>query len=243
MADRLLFSKTGRAKYISHLDLMRTFQRAFARAKIAIKHTEGFHPHPFVSIALPLSVGYSSQCEILEFGLLEGTPYEAVPARLTAAMPEGIVIHQCYPAQRKLKELTYLNYIMNFEYSEGRPQETEPAMQELLRRDSLVIQKKSNKSKKGYTEVDLIPLIRSFNLECQSDTLTLDAVVQPRTRASTRSSSAPPSVRPIPTWPPISSPSTGGRCWTERGRRSADFSRLSLWAARRAALLFCFIRR
>ena len=233
MADRLLFSKTGRAKYISHLDLMRTFQRAFARAKIAIKHTEGFHPHPFVSIALPLSVGYSSQCEILEFGLLEGTPYEEVPARLTAAMPEGIVIHQCYPAQRKLKELTYLNYIMNFEYSEGRPQETEPAMQELLRRDSLVIQKKSNKSKKGYTEVDLIPATPSPWTRWS----------RPRTRASTRSSSAPPSVRPIPTWPPISSPSTGGRCWTERGRRSADFSRLSLWVARRAALLFCFIRR
>ena len=76
MADRLLFSKTGRAKYISHLDLMRTFQRAFARAGIAIKHTEGFNPHPFVSIALPLSVGYSSQCEILEFGLLEGADPE-----------------------------------------------------------------------------------------------------------------------------------------------------------------------
>lgn len=79
MADRLLFSKTGRAKYISHLDLMRTFQRAFARAGIAIKHTEGFNPHPFVSIALPLSVGYSSQCEILEFGLLEGADPEEVP--------------------------------------------------------------------------------------------------------------------------------------------------------------------
>jgi len=76
VADRLLFSKTGRAKYISHLDLMRTFQRAFARAGIAIKHTEGFNPHPFVSIALPLSVGYSSQCEILEFGLLEGADPE-----------------------------------------------------------------------------------------------------------------------------------------------------------------------
>ena len=93
-------------------------------------------------------------------------------------MPEGIIIHQCYPAQRKLKELTYLNYIMNFEYSEGRPQESEPAMQELLRRDSLVIRKKSNKAKAGYTEVDLIPLIQRFNLECQSDTLTLDAVVR-----------------------------------------------------------------
>ena len=116
MADRLLFTKTGRAKYISHLDLMRTFQRAFARAGIAIKHTEGFHPHPFVSIALPLSVGYSSQCEILEFGLLEGTSHGEVPARLTAAMPEGILVHECYPAQRKIRELTYVNYIMNLEY-------------------------------------------------------------------------------------------------------------------------------
>ena len=62
MADRLLFSKAGTARYISHLDLMRTFQRAFARAGISIKHTEGFHPHPFVSIPLPLSVGFSSQC-------------------------------------------------------------------------------------------------------------------------------------------------------------------------------------
>ena len=177
MADRLLFSKTGRAKYISHLDLMRTFQRAFARAHIQIKHTEGFNPHPFVSIALPLSVGYSSQCEILEFTLLGGASASEVPARLTAAMPEGILIHQCYPAQRKLKELAYINYIMNFEYPEGRPQEAEPAMRELLSREQLVVQKKSNKAKQGYTEVDLISLIHGWNLECQSDTMTLDAVL------------------------------------------------------------------
>ena len=177
MADRLLFSKTGRAKYISHLDLMRTFQRAFARAKIQIKHTEGFNPHPFVSIALPLSVGYSSQCEILEFGLIDASIADEVPQRLTAAMPEGIIIHQCYPVERKLKELATVNYIMNFEYPEGRPAVSETAMRELLSRESLVVKKKSNKAKAGYTEVDLIPLIKSWNLECQSDTLTLDAVL------------------------------------------------------------------
>ena len=177
MADRLLFSKAGRARYISHLDLMRTFQRAFARAGIPIKHTEGFHPHPFVSIALPLSVGYSSQCEILEFGLLEGTDREAVPERLTAAMPEGIVVHQCYPAQRKLKELAFVNYIVNFEYPEGRPQAGEHALLGLLGEESLIVRKRSNKSQKGYTEVDLIPLIRSWNLECQSDAMALDIVV------------------------------------------------------------------
>ena len=177
MADRLLFSKAGRARYISHLDLMRTFQRAFSRAGIRIKHTEGFNPHPFVSIALPLSVGYSSQCEILEFELTGGAAPDEVPARLTAAMPEGIVIHQCYPARRKLKELRFLNYIINFEYPDGRPQESEPAMRELLGRESLVIRKKSNKSKKGFTEVDLIPLVHAWSLECQSDTMTLDAVL------------------------------------------------------------------
>lgn len=177
MADRLLFSKTGRAKYISHLDLMRTFQRAFARAKIEIKHTEGFNPHPFVSIALPLSVGYSSQCEILEFGLMDPGIAAEVPERLTKAMPEGIIIHQCYPVERKLKELTSVNYIMNFEYPEGRPAVSETAMRELLGRESLVVKKKSNKAKAGFTEVDLIPLIKSWNLECQSDTLTLDAVL------------------------------------------------------------------
>lgn len=177
MADRLLFSKVGRARYISHLDLMRTFQRAFARAGIPIKHTEGFNPHPFVSIALPLSVGYSSQCEILEFGLLEGTAAEEVPDRIPAAMPEGIIVHQCYPAQRKLKELSRVNYIMTMEYPEGRPQETETAMVRLLSKESLTVRKKSNKAKSGYTEVDLIPLIHGWNIECRSDAMALDMAV------------------------------------------------------------------
>lgn len=175
MADRLLFTKTGRARYISHLDLMRTFQRAFFRAGIPLKHTEGFNPHPFISIALPLSVGYSSQCEILEFVLLDGVPREEVPRRLTAAMPEGIVVHSCYPAERKLKELTYVNYIINMEYEEGRPQETETALKNLLSWDSLVVRKKSKKAKAGFTEVDLIPLIHSWNIQCQRDAMTLSA--------------------------------------------------------------------
>ena len=176
MADRLLFTKTGRARYISHLDLMRTFQRAFARAKVPIRHTEGFNPHPFVSIALPLSVGYSSQCEILEFGLLEGTSHEEVPERLTAAMPEGILVHRCYPAERKLKELRYVNYIMTFDYPKGRPQGADHALAALLGRESLVVRKKSNKAKAGFTEVDIIPLIRGWHIGCRRDAMEAELV-------------------------------------------------------------------
>ena len=66
---RVLFEKTGNAVWISHLDLMRLFQRAFKRAGLPLTHTKGFNPRPSVSIALPLSVGVESACELLDFEL------------------------------------------------------------------------------------------------------------------------------------------------------------------------------
>ena len=66
---RLLFEKTGSSVWISHLDLMRLFQRAFKRADLPLKHTQGFNPRPSVAIALPLSVGVDSVCELLDFDL------------------------------------------------------------------------------------------------------------------------------------------------------------------------------
>ena len=66
---RLRFKKTGRAVYISHLDLMQTMQRAFSRAGYELKYSEGFNPHPQISIALPLSVGTASLCELMDFKL------------------------------------------------------------------------------------------------------------------------------------------------------------------------------
>ena len=75
---RLIFSKEGRAVYISHLDLMRTFQRVFMREGLILKHSQGFHPHPIISFALPLSVGQSSRCEILDFEVMSDTRRFAV---------------------------------------------------------------------------------------------------------------------------------------------------------------------
>mgnify|MGYP002963707892 FL=1 len=49
---RLLFVKEGTAAYISHLDLLRTVQRAFPRTELEIKHSQGFHPHPIISLSL-----------------------------------------------------------------------------------------------------------------------------------------------------------------------------------------------
>ena len=175
--SRLLFSKTGRAKYISHLDLMRTFQRAFQRADLTIKHTEGFNPHPFISILLPLPLGFSSQCEILEFQLLDSISPEMVPARLNAVLPEGIVVERCYEGGKKAKELAWVDYRLTLEYESGVPHGAAQAWQELLGRQRLEVAKKSKKSKTGETIVDIIPLVKSYTITEEEGQAVLGAMI------------------------------------------------------------------
>ena len=175
---RLAFSKSDTAKFISHLDLMRTFQRAFFRAGLDIRHTEGFNPHAFVSIPLPLPVGFSSACEVLECEVLGETGLSAVPARMNAVLPAGVAVSRCYEAVRPVKELCYVNYIVTLEYEAGAPFGAERDIQALLERDSLVMTKRSKKAKSGFTEVDLIPLIARASVEERRDTIALDLVLK-----------------------------------------------------------------
>ena len=88
---RILFEKKGNAVWISHLDLMRLFQRAFKRAGLPLTHTQGFNQRPSVSIALPLSVGVESVCELLDFELDgEDVACDEIRRRLNENLVEGI---------------------------------------------------------------------------------------------------------------------------------------------------------
>ena len=101
--NRLLFEKTGDAVYLSHLDLMRVFQRAFKRADIMIWHSQGFSPRAYVSIALPLPVGSESVCEILDFEIQDGSVDLAkLPALLNRTMPAGIRVLEAYESAVKI---------------------------------------------------------------------------------------------------------------------------------------------
>ena len=79
--------------YISHLDLLRTFQRVFLRQGIVLRHSQGFHPHPILSFALPLSVGQESVCELLDLETVEDLDCAALPGRLAPSLP-------CVPPSR-----------------------------------------------------------------------------------------------------------------------------------------------
>ena len=121
--NRLLFEKTGDAVYISHLDLMRIFQRAFRRADIMIWHSQGFSPRAYVSIAMPLSVGASSRCEILDFEVEDGSvDLATLPEKLNRTMPEGGRVRKAYESDRKIKHLKYLQAAVRLEYDNGVPE-------------------------------------------------------------------------------------------------------------------------
>jgi len=86
------FAKTGTMKFISHLDLMRLFMRAVRRAALPIKMTEGFSPHPKISLKRALKLGVESDNEEATFVLRETISPQEFKQRLQKQLPEGIII-------------------------------------------------------------------------------------------------------------------------------------------------------
>ena len=171
---RLRFKKTGRAVYISHLDLMHTLQRSFSRAGYELKYSEGFNPHPQISIALPLSVGAASYCEILDFKLKADADLEKMPAALTAAMPEGIEAIEAYEPARKASEIKWLSIEGIMEYDERDISEMRDALERFYSAEEIVITKKT---KRGMGETDIKPAIRELAFEPANDGVKVKAVI------------------------------------------------------------------
>ena len=141
---RLLFEKKGNAIWISHLDLMRLFQRAFKRAGLPLTHTQGFNPRPSVSIALPLSVGVESCCEILDFDL-DGASVscDEVREKLNQALVEGVKVLSVYDDGQKIKHLALLDCLVTLEYDSGVPAEAVSKLEELFSREEVLVEKKA----------------------------------------------------------------------------------------------------
>ena len=174
--NRLLFQKTGNAIWISHLDLMRLFQRAFRRADLPLTHTQGFNPRPSVSIALPLSVGICSNCELLDFSLDgEDVSSEEIKRRLNENLTDGIRVLDVYQNGRKLRDLTHLHTIVTLEYDKDIPEGTIEALRALFQRDALIVPKKT---KNGVQDQDIIPMIKELKVNAVGEKeVELDAAI------------------------------------------------------------------
>ena len=175
--NRLLFEKTGDAVYLSHLDLMRVFQRAFKRADIMIWHSQGFSPRAYVSIALPLSVGASSSCEILDFDVEDGSvDLQTLPEKLNRTMPEGIRVLRAYTSDRKIKHLSQRQAQVCLEYDGGVLDGAQESIAKLFSAGSVIVRKHT---KRGEADVDIRPMLLSMQLRrLSAQELCMDVTVQ-----------------------------------------------------------------
>lgn len=171
---RLLFSKTDRCKYISHLDINRCMSRALTRAKIPLWYTEGFNPHPYMSFSLPLPLGVESMCESLEIRIIGEITNEEIKNRLNAVLPDGIRILDVYEDFRDCSQIAFSDYVFKYEFQNN--EEAVKKINTVLQRDSITALKRGKqRHKKVLKEVNIKPLIDQYGISERGENVVLNA--------------------------------------------------------------------
>ena len=169
---RILFEKKGNSVWISHLDLMRLFQRAFKRAGLPLTHTQGFNPRPSVSIALPLSVGVESNCELLDFDLDgDKVANRIVRGKLNDYLLPGIRVIKVYDNGQKIKNLALLDTVVTLEYDQGVPEGAVDKLQAFFAGNEIYVEKKTKTN--GIQDQNIVPLIKSLEVTQQDENIIL----------------------------------------------------------------------
>ena len=173
---RALFEKKGNAIWMSHLDLMRLFQRAFKRAGLLLTHSHGFNPRPSVSFALPLSVGIESSCELLDFAL-ENCSFSSdeIKERLNQALVDGVRVVDIYDDGRKIRDLSLLQCQIDLEYEQPVTDDACHAIRALFSGDEVIVPKKT---KSGIQDQNIITMIHRLHISRVGDNaLRIDALI------------------------------------------------------------------
>lgn len=163
---RAVFEKCGRAKYISHLDLNRCMQRSFKRSGLPIWYTEGFNPHIYINFALPLSLGYESSVEIMDFNLTQETSFEEISDRLNKAMPEGLKVIRVYTPESKHTQIKFADFKIKFS------NDISGKFKNFMKQEYI---KTVKKTKRGEKEIDLKPDINVISVSSSELILRLPA--------------------------------------------------------------------
>ena len=102
---RIRFGRGEELKFISHLDIMRLWERALHRAQIPLAYSAGFSPHPRLSLAAPLAVGVTSEAELMDIFLARWVSPHSFTALVDQQLPSGIVLLGVYPVASAMPSL------------------------------------------------------------------------------------------------------------------------------------------
>jgi radical SAM-linked protein len=168
MNIRLKFTKGNEVKYISHLDLMRVFQRALRRTGIPVSYSSGFNPHQEISFGAPLSLGVTSNAEYVDLKLAEQMDVREIEELLNSSLPEGIRILEGMKLGDSHKSamslVTHARYLIKMHIEDLAAGELNKSIEAFISREHIKIMKEQPKKDFELKEVDIKPMIVNMEL-------------------------------------------------------------------------------
>lgn len=172
---RMFFEKTGMAKFISHLDTVRCVTRAMKRANVPIWFTEGFNPHAFMSFAMPLSLGFESYCETVDFRLTEDVNLDELAENINNALPVDITVKKIAIPQMSPNDIRWAEYKIIFNNPDEKLLDT---ADKILSSDEIIVEKKAKQGRKKVNkEVNIKEHIKSYELTNDNGKLILKTLL------------------------------------------------------------------
>lgn len=168
---RIYFKKMGRMKFVSHLDMTRVMSRLIKKSGIPVWYTEGFNRHIYMNFALPLSLGFESNCEIMDIRLNDDAFSDSDTLKaLQKVCPPDIEFFAVKEPKKPTKEIGFSKYVLSLdEFTDN----DKNALKDFLASDSILCEKVGKKGK--VKEIDLIPKIKEFKMDTESITFVLVA--------------------------------------------------------------------
>lgn len=173
------FTKNGYVKYTSHLDLLRTFKRAFKKTKLGLKYSQGFNPHPKMGFAQPLSLGYASRCELIEFELQQPCDCEELLRRMKSEMPQGIELLSCEALQEDCKSLAAAADAALYKIwipTELNEEELKSKLKDYMQQSKIITLKRQKKTKK-YEPMNIKHMLRRLEISKLGDFAMIEALL------------------------------------------------------------------
>lgn len=174
---RVWFKKMGMSRYVSHLDLMRSMTRTLRRAKVPLWYTEGYNPHPYITFALPLSLGMESLRESMDMRIEGDNSNEEIFSMLENAMPPGIELIAVDDPVYDHKKIFYGEFDILFD-CDGNADIIAEKIEDMLSQKELIVQKIGKKSgRKVLKDINFNEYLKSYSVSVYSQRVKLTVVL------------------------------------------------------------------
>jgi len=188
MLLRIKYSKTPAGRFLSHLDLLRSMERAFRRAHLPLAFSEGFNPHPRISYGSALAVGVTSDGEYLDVMLREKVSPEELKKRLEEAMPPALKVLEFKEINPGGDSLTALINMARYRVRAPllqpfEPRELEPLISRVMAKTCFYV---NRQGKKGIRQVDIREGIYELRGYIEENILVLEMVVKTGSQGNVR---------------------------------------------------------